>query len=140
MFKIGKIKQANKETVTISFVKQEETLFKKGKKLSRNLFNTLSFDIEADEYSLSFDLNCRIEKLLDFHVDKTEDFNKYIHGGETFLSINRSTQLGIITDSKITRYLKNRFVIFMTFVTSSGDYTGSAEISFNLDDYLNKKG
>ena len=72
-------------------------------------------------------------------MDKTEDFNNYIHDGETFLSINGSTQLGIITDSKITRYLKNRFAIFMTFVTNSGDYTGSAEISFNLDDYLNKK-
>ena len=44
-------------------------------------------------------------------------------------------------DIKITRYLKNKFIIFLTFFTDysydENDYAGMAEFTFNLDDYLN---
>lgn len=43
-------------------------------------------------------------------------------------------------DIKITRYLKNRFIIFLTFYTDysydENDYSGMIEFTFNLDDYL----
>ena len=42
---------------------------------------------------------------------------------------------------KITRYLKNKFIIFLTFYTNynENDYFGLIEFTFNLDDYLNNK-
>ena len=43
-------------------------------------------------------------------------------------------------DIKITRYLNNKFIIFLTFYTDYGydknDYSGMIEFAFNLDDYL----
>ena len=46
-----------------------------------------------------------------------------------------------LIDIKITRYLKNKFIIFLTFFTDysydENDYSGMAEFTFNLDDYLN---
>ena len=44
---------------------------------------------------------------------------------------------------KITRYLKNRFIVFLTFYTDYSydekDYSGVIEFTFNLDDYLNSE-
>ena len=43
-------------------------------------------------------------------------------------------------DIKITRYLKNSAIIFLTFYTDysydENDYSGMIEFTFNLDDYL----
>ena len=45
-------------------------------------------------------------------------------------------------DIKITRYLKNKFIIFLTLFTDhtfdDDDYSGMIEITFDLNDYLDK--
>ena len=77
MFKIGKLEKVENEEVTITLVKQEHKKYEKGGKVSEEVFKTLSFDISGDDYSLSFDLNCRLEKLLELPLGETIDFNGY---------------------------------------------------------------
>lgn len=60
----------------------------------------------------------------------TTDFNNYIFGVEPQIDI------------KITRYLKNKFIIYLTFYTDFGFneevYSGMIEFTFDLNDYLEK--
>ena len=63
MFKINKLKDVNNEVVNITFITQQECKYNNGKKISDNSFKTLIFDISGDDYSFSFDLNCKLEKL-----------------------------------------------------------------------------
>ena len=85
MFKIAKLEKVNNEELKISLVTQEHHSYENGKK-SSECFKTLSFDISGDDYSFSFDLNCKLEKLLEIPMNETIDFKDYIFRGETWLS------------------------------------------------------
>ena len=139
MFKIAKLEKVNNETINIKLFTLGKNKYEKGKKASET-FKTLSFDISNDDYSLHFDLNCKLEKLLEIPMNKTINFDSYILGG-TYLEVNGIADFDIKMDIKITRYLKNKFIIFLTFFTDyafdeENDYSGMIEITFNLDDYL----
>lgn len=144
MFKIAKLEKVNNENVNINLITQEQSQYENGKKISFEAFNTLSFDILGDDYSFSFDLNCKLEKLLEISINETIDFKDYIFGGETWLNIKDLNVVEPEMDIKITRYLNNRFIVFLIFYTDyySRDkdiYSGMIEFTFNLDDYLNVK-
>jgi len=140
MFKVAKLEKVNNEIVTIDFVTQQKCAYDNGKKVLDESFKTLSFDVSGDDYSLSFDLNCRLEKLLEIPMNETIDFNDYIFGGETWLNIKGMNGVEPQINVKITRYLKNKFIVFLTFYTDYSyddeDYSGMIEFTFNLDDYL----
>lgn len=140
MFKIAKLEKVKNETVSIELFTQEINKYENGKKVLSENFKSLSFNISGDDYLLSFSLNCKLEKLLEIPMNEMIDFNNYILG-ETYLEIHGIADLNINMDIKITRYLKNKFVIFLTFFTDytledDQDYSGMIEITFNLDDYL----
>ena len=142
MFKIAKLENVNNEKVSINFVIQEETKYDNGKKASFESFKTLTFDVSGDNYSLGFDLNCRLEKLLEIPMYETIDFNDYIFGGETWLNVKGLNGVEPQMDIKITRYLKNKYIVFLTFYTDYSydeNYSGMIEFTFNLDDYLDSE-
>mgnify|MGYP004487895491 CR=1 FL=1 len=118
-------------------VEEEQEL---GKKVKDETFKTLSFDISGDNYSFGFDLNCKLEKLLEIPMNETIDFKDYVFGGETWLNVKDLNGIEPVLDIRITRYLKNKFIIFLTFYTDysydENDYSGMIEFTFNLDDYL----
>lgn len=140
MFKVGKLKNVNNEQVNINLVTEEKNNYKTGKKISPEIFKTLSFNISGDGYSFEFSLNCRLERLLEIPMNKTVDFKDYILLGGSYLNIEGLNSIDPQMNIVITRYLKNRFIIFLTFYTEcsydKSDYSGKIEIVFNLDDYL----
>jgi len=71
-------------------------------------------------------------------MNERMNFNKYIFQGETFLNIDRQNGINAEMNIEITRYLKNKFIIFLTFYTCDNDYSGVIEFTFDLDDYLIK--
>ena len=139
MFKIAKLENLGNENIEISLITIDE-----GNNQQSTSYETLDFEIVGDNYTLSFNLNCKLEKLLEIPMNQTIDFSKYILSG-TYLVIQGIASFDINIDIKITRYLKNKFIIFLTFFT---DYTkeqedvraGMIEFAFNLDDYLKEKG
>lgn len=144
MFKIGKLEKVENEEVTITLVKQEHKKYEKGGKVSEENFKTLSFAISGDDYSLSFDFNCRLEKLLELPLGETIDFNDYIFEGETWLNTKEESNLEPQMDVRITRYIKNKYIILLTFYTDymreeDNIYSGVIEFTFDLDDYLTKE-
>ena len=140
MFKIAKLENVNNENVTINCYTLQKCSSELGKKVKDETFKTLTFDVSGDDYSLSFELNCKLEKLLEIPMNETIDFKDYIFGGETWLNVKGLNGVEPEMDIKITRYLKNRFIIFLTFYTDysydENDYSGMIEFTFNLDDYL----
>lgn len=144
MFKIGKLEKVENEEVTITSIKQEHKKYEKGIKVSEENFKTLSFNISGDDYSLSFEFNCRLEKLLELPLGETIDFNDYIFDGETWLNTKEESNLEPQMDIKITRYIKNKYIILLTFYTDymredNNIYSGMVEFTFYLDDYLIKE-
>lgn len=143
MFKVSKLENVNNEKISITKVTQVQSSYENGKKVSFEAFKTLSFDISGDDYSFSFDLNCKLEKLLEIPMNETIDFKDYIFQGETWLNVRDLNGVEPQMDIKITRYLKNRFIIFLTFYTDysydDNDYSGIIEFTFNLDDYLDSE-
>lgn len=139
MFKMAKLEKVENEKITINYVTQQHCSYESGKKI-KETFKTLSFDISGIDYSFSFDLNCKLEKLLEIPMNETIDFKDYIFDGETWLNVKELKGIEPEINIKITRYLKNRFIIFLTFYTDysydENDYSGIIEFSFNLDDYL----
>ena len=73
-------------------------------------------------------------------MNETIDFKDYIFGGETWLNVKGLNGVEPEMDIKITRYLKNRFIMFLTFYTDysydENDQSEMIEFIFNLDDYL----
>lgn len=140
MFKINKLQQVENEKVDIHLVTLERNPFEDGKKASSESFKTLSFDISGDDYSFEFELNCKLEKLLEIPMNEALNFKDYIFDSETLLSIKGITYIEPNINIKIERYLKNKFTIFLTFYTDPScddkDYSGMIEFTFNLDDYL----
>ena len=141
MFKIAKLEKVNNEKVSINLITYEQSKYENGEKILTEIVKTLSFDISGDNYSLGFDLNCKLEELLELPMNETKDFKDYIFDGETWLNVKDLNGVEPVMDIKITRYLKNKFIIFLTFFTDysydENDYSGMAEFTFNLDDYLN---
>ena len=74
MFKIAKLENLKNEVVSIEYATQEQSKYEDGKKVSHESFRTLTFDISGDDYSFSFDLNCRLEELLKIPMNETIDF------------------------------------------------------------------
>ena len=141
MFKIAKLEKVNNEKVTINLITYEQSKYENGEKILTEIVKTLSFDISGDNYSFGFDLNCKLEKLLELPMNEIIDFKDYIFDGETWFNVKDLNGIEPLMDIKITRYLKNKFIIFLTFFTDysydENDYSGMAEFTFNLDDYLN---
>lgn len=143
MFKIAKLEKVDNEQININLIKLEKNKCENDKKIPSETFKTLSFDISGSDYSFSFFLKCRLEKLLEIPMSKTIDFKDYIFYGETWLHIkNQKGFLDPKMDISINRYLKNKFIISLTFYTDDYDdnYSGMIEFTFNLDDYLNIDG
>ncbi len=73
-------------------------------------------------------------------MNETLNFKDYIFGSETLLNVRNLNIIEPKINIKITRYLNNKFIIFLTFYTDYGyddnDYSGMIEFTFNLDDYL----
>lgn len=141
MFKIAKLEKVNNEKVSINLITYEQSKYENGKKILTEIVKTLSFDVSGDNYSFGFDLNCKLEKLLELPMNEIIDFKDYIFDGETWFNVKDLNGIEPLMDIKITRYLKNKFIIFLTFFTDysydENDYSGMAEFTFNLDDYLN---
>lgn len=141
MFKIAKLEKVNNEKVSINLITYEQSKYENGKKILTEIVKTLSFDISGDNYSFGFDLNCKLEKLLELPMNEIIDFKDYIFDGETWFNVKNLNGIEPLMDIKITRYLKNKFIIFLTFFTDysydENDYSGMAEFTFNFDDYLN---
>lgn len=141
MFKIAKLEKVNNEKISINLITYEQSKYENGKKILTEIVKTLSFDISGDNYSFGFDLNCKLEKLLELPMNEIIDFKDYIFDGETWFNVKSLNGIEPLMDIKITRYLKNKFIIFLTFFTDysydENDYSGMAEFTFNLDDYLN---
>ncbi len=96
------------------------------------------------DYSFTFDLNCQLEKLLEIPMSETIDFKNCIFLGKTWLNAKGLNGVEPEMNIKITRYLKNRFLIFITFYTDyynndDNEYSGMIEFTFNLDDFLEEK-
>ena len=145
MFKIAELKNAE-ETVTIGLNTIEHSTYQDGKPI-RESFETLGFEIigkiGTDEYNLSFGLNCRFEVLLKLPDCEKVDFSSYLLEGETWFTKNGLKNIEPIMDIKITRYLNTKFVLFMSFYTEENveeekDYSGTIEITFDLNQYLKK--
>ena len=141
MFKIAKLEKVNNEKVSINLITYEQSKYENGEKILTENVKTLSFDISGDNCSFGFDLNCKLEKLLELPMNEIIDFKDYIFDGETWFNVKDLNGIEPLMDIKITRYLKNKFIIFLTFFTDysydENDYSGMAEFTFNLDDYLN---
>lgn len=141
MFKIAKLEKVNNEKVSINLITYEQSKYENGEKILTEIVKTLSFDISGDNYSFGFDLNCKLEKLLELPMNEIIDFKDYIFDGETWFNVKDLNGIEPLMDIKITRYLKNKFIIFLTFFTDysydENDYSGMAEFTFNLDHYLN---
>lgn len=141
MFKIAKLEKVDNENVSINLITYEQSKYENGEKVSTEIVKTLSFDISGDDYSFGFDLNCKLENLLEIPMNETIDFKDYVFDGETWLNVKDLNGVEPVMDIKITRYLKNKFIVFLTFYTDysydENDYSGIIEFTFNLDDYLN---
>lgn len=141
MFRVGQLKDVSNESVSINLVKQEKDSYKNGKKVTHEEYNTLSFDVSSDDYSLCFEMNCELEDLLKIPMNETIDFKDYLFSGKCLLNIKNYNGIEPEFNIKITRYLDNRFIIFLTFYTEysydENNYGGIVEFTFNLDDYMN---
>ena len=85
-------------------------------------------------YSFKFNLNCKLEKLLEIPLNETINFINYISIGDTLLSNIIDPEINVT----ITRYLENKFIIFLTFYTAYNEdnYSGMIEFDFDLNNYL----
>ena len=141
MFKIGKLEDINNEKVDISLFNQEKTYFKEGKKDRTEAFKSLSFKVSAEDYSIGFDLNCKLEDLYKIPMHETIDFKKYILSGETFFRIKKDDSIEPEMNIKVTRYTESNFIVYLTFSTDRRNYyySGIIEFEFDLNDYINKE-
>lgn len=135
MFKIGKLEQVSDEKVSIEVITYKTYYDKKSEE-----YQTLSFEVTGNNYSISFDLKCEMKELLTIPLLETIDFSKYLNEGETFFNVDDNNGINPIMNITINRYMKNKYVIFISFYTENDDnYGGIVEFSFDLDDYLDRK-
>ncbi len=133
MFKVAKLNFVGNERLNIQLLKQDRTSYQDGKKISFDNYKTLSFTISGDDYSFSFDLCCRLEKLLEIPINETINFKKWILNGSTEFNVKGVSIINPQFEIKANRYLENKFIIHLTFNTE--DYAGVIEFSFDLDNY-----
>lgn len=140
MFKINKLENVENEKVTINLVTQENYIIDTKE---HEEFKTLTFDIEGKlgeiEYSLTFDLNCRLEELLKLEHSETIDISNYIF--ESYFTVNGIPDTFPKIDITINRWINNKFIVLIHFYTeilteNEDIYSGIIEFDFNLDDYL----
>lgn len=135
MFKIGKLEQVSDEKVSIEVITYTKYYDKKSEE-----YQTLSFEVTGNNYSISFDLKCEMKELLTIPLLETIDFSKYLNEGETFFNVDDNNGINPIMNITINRYMKNKYVIFISFYTENEEnYGGIVEFSFDLDDYLDRK-
>ncbi len=142
MFRVNKLKSISNEKVNIFFITHESYNIKDK---TSNSFKTLSFNIEGninkDVYSFNFDLNCKLEELLNIEDSKPIDFKKYVFDNEVYLTINGIAYLDPVYYITVCRYLNNKFIVdidfYSQFIDNKNDiYSGMIEFEFDLDDYL----
>lgn len=133
MFKVAKLNSVGNERLNIQLLKQDKTSYQDGKKISFDNYKTLSFTISGDDYSFSFDLDCRLEKLLEIPINETISFKKWILDGSVEFNVKGVNIINPQFEIKANRYLENKFIIHLTFNTE--DYAGVIEFSFDLDNY-----
>ena len=133
MFKIAKLKNVDNENIDIHLIKLEYSKYINDKNI-KEAFKTLSFNITGTNYSFKFNLNCKLEKLLEIPLNETINFINYISIGDTLLSNIIDPEINVT----ITRYLENKFIIFLTFYTAYNEdnYSGMIEFDFDLNNYL----
>ena len=105
MFKIAKLEKVNNEKVSINLITYEQSKYENGEKILTEIVKTLSFDISGDNYSFGFDLNCKLEKLLELPMNEIIDFKDYIFDGETWFNVKDLNGIEPLMDIKITRYI-----------------------------------
>ena len=142
MFKVGKIKQDLNEKVTIKPVEYEKAHFEDGKSKYETI-KTLAFKITSDNYSFEFMMNKELTSLLDIPMNEQVDFNEYLFTGETFFNVkDKPSYMDPNMEITIYRYLENSYEITVHFDTSelnsTIDFSGFLQVSFDLNDYLNK--
>ena len=71
MFKVAKLEKVDNEKVSINLVTQERNKYENGKVVLSETFKTLSFDISGGNYSFSFNLNSKLEDLLEIPMNET---------------------------------------------------------------------
>lgn len=142
MFKFNKLEEL-KEQITIEKFKGK-IYHVKTKEME--YYDSLSFDIDGNfanhQVSISFELNCPLQDLLKIESYKTTSFDSYIEGSDLFFTIDG--KMGFITNyhSKITRWIKNKYIIEICFVSDinsdsdSSHFAGEIEIDLDLDNYL----
>lgn len=135
MFKVGKLEDINNIEVSIDTVSQTIYSVSDDKHIK---YDTLSFNIGNDIYSFSFNLNCRLEELLNIEEGKTIDFKKYIFSGETMFTYNGITDIDPKYDITINRYMNNKYVVLANVFadTKEGIFSSIIEFDFNLDEYI----
>lgn len=133
MFKIAKLKNVDNESIDIHLIKYEHNKYVNGENI-KEVFETLSFNITGTNYSFKFDLNCKLERLLEIPLSETINFINYISIGDTLLNNIIDPEINVT----ITRYLENKFIIFLTFYTTYAEdnYSGMIEFDFDLNNYL----
>ena len=142
MFRFNKIEE-QKEQITIEKFKNE---IHNVKTKETSYYDSLSFDVDSEfdshKISVSFELNCPLQDLLKIESYKTIEFDSYIEGSELFFTIDG--KMGFITNyhSKITRWIKNKYIIEICFIselnsdTNPSYFAGELEIDLDLDNYL----
>lgn len=133
MFQIAKLENVDNESIDIYLIKREQNKYVNGKNI-KEIFKTLSFNITGTNYSFKFDLNCKLEKLLEVPLNETTNFTNYISVGDTLLNNMIDPEI----NATITRYLENKFIVFLTFYTTynKDNYSGIIEFDFDLNNYL----
>ena len=133
MFQIAKLENVDNESIDIYLIKHEQNKYVNGKNI-KEIFKTLSFNITGTNYSFKFDLNCKLEKLLEVPLNETTNFTKYISVGDTLLNNMIDPEI----NATITRYLENKFIVFLTFYSTynKDNYSGIIEFDFDLNNYL----
>lgn len=133
MFQIAKLENVDNESIDIYLIKREQNKYVNGKNI-KEIFKTLSFNITGTNYSFKFDLNCKLEKLLEVPPNETTNFTNYISVGDTLLNNMIDPEI----NATITRYLENKFIVFLTFYTTynKDNYSGIIEFDFDLNNYL----
>lgn len=142
MFKIGKLFDVESEKITIDYVNYNIYRLNDNNESVKTLAYRIEGKKDNHDFSFEFSLNCDPKELLKIKPFNTVDFSSYVTEGETIFSVDGISDINPITHMKITRYIKNKFVINIDFSScftdckEEADYLGMLEIKFDLDLYI----
>lgn len=138
MFKIGNLKQLTNIKTEIDILDCSVKDYSKSIQYS---YKYLDFNVygenNGNEYSLSFRLNKPISSLLDIELNTCIPIQEYIDIDDIQFEVNGILDFDSLIKGEIYRIINKNIIIKLVFVSSADDYVGTAEIEFNLDDYLN---